>query len=101
MDECPHGDPRPGRCALCRHVVKRLTVPSRYADTSPLPPKRRRRPARRITAAALSERTVNLWCATCVCYVPVTGSVYDTRSDAPVHVTPSDWTEHREQAHPR
>lgn len=33
MDECPHGDPKPGRCALCRQVVKEQTQPWRYRDT--------------------------------------------------------------------
>jgi hypothetical protein len=33
-DECEHGDPRPGRCALCRQRVKEQTQPWRYRDTT-------------------------------------------------------------------
>jgi hypothetical protein len=98
MAECEHGDPRPGRCALCRQRVRVQTAPHRYADTSPLPPKRRKRkPSGRVTAAAVARRDVSVWCAPCSSYVMLGGNVYQDRSDAPVHVTPSEWTEHRQE----
>lgn len=99
--ECEHGDPRPGRCALCRTRVKRQTMPSRYADTTPVPPRRRRpAPARRLTSAAVCQREVRLWCQPCGAFVVLAGNVYQDRTDAPVHVTPEDWTEHRTEHHP-
>lgn len=101
MAECVHGDPRPGRCALCRQRVKVETKPHRYADTSPLPPKRRKRTeAVRMTSAASARREVAVWCAQCLEYVTLSGNVYSSRTDAPVHITPAEWAPHRQETHP-
>lgn len=34
MTECEDGDPKPGRCPLCRLRVKALTEPWKYKDTA-------------------------------------------------------------------
>lgn len=47
----------------------------------------------------LRFKTVSLWCAPCDRFVEIEGPVYDSRIDAPVHITPAAWVAHRSSAH--
>lgn len=47
---------------------------------------------------AALRKTVSIWCPQCQAYVEYEGKVYDTRKDAPTHVTPDLLRAHRAAA---
>lgn len=48
-----------------------------------------------MSPAPIRMQLVQLWCARCREYVTYEGAVYETRADAPVHVTPEVLRAHR------